>query len=42
MKFVPKFKLKSLYHSKHLVLCVHGMLLRLMASFLYGFEALII
>jgi hypothetical protein len=34
MKFVPKFQLGfSVYHGKHLVDSVHGMLLRLMAPF---------
>jgi hypothetical protein len=34
IKFMPKFKLKYLYHGKYLVPPVNGMLLGLMASFL--------
>jgi hypothetical protein len=43
MKFAPKFKLQSLYHGKHLVPPVHGILLRLMTPFFMDqVEALII
>jgi hypothetical protein len=35
MKFVPKFKLESLYHGKHLVPPVHDNWLRLVGSLLY-------
>jgi hypothetical protein len=34
LKLVPKFKSDFLHHGKHLVPPVHGLLLRLMASFL--------
>jgi hypothetical protein len=34
MKFLPKFKLETLLHGKHLVPPVNGILLRLMASFI--------